>query len=305
MNREIVGLIKIKEFLTHELDSLFYGNIEIRNNKYLYVHYNDDGIPRTKYYGEYTEEKYNLIICNNFLAKELKSSIRNINKKLNKLNYNDTELSDIVKLNIDFAKRHLIDTIYKQAILEGISTTYSNTENIINGGKVNNMTSDDIIKIVNLKHAWEFILNKNVILSDNNLSLLKEINKIVLEGFYYTADLIRSVPVKITGTEYSPGIPIESKVKEELDRIRNKKINSVDKGIELLLFVMKNQLFIDGNKRCAVIFCNHYLISKGKGLIVIPDKLTGKFKKSLIEYYEGKNIEEVKKFLKEKCYISI
>ena len=33
---------------------------------------------------------------------------------------------------------------------------------ILISGKVNNMTPEDILKIVNLKHAWEFILNKIV-----------------------------------------------------------------------------------------------------------------------------------------------
>ena len=31
-----------------------------------------------------------------------------------------------------------------------------------------------------------------------------------------------------------------------------------------------NHVFIDGNKRTSVIFSNHYLISKGKGIIAIP-----------------------------------
>ncbi len=304
MQREIVNLIQIKEFLTHELNSIVYGSIEIRKNKYIYVHYRDEGIYLTKYFGEYTDENIKLIKYNNFLAKEIKNTIREINKKLKLLNYKETSLSDKIKINIDFAKRHLVDTIYKQAVLEGISTTYINTENIIYGGKVNNMTSEDILKIINLKHAWEFILNENVITSQTNLSLLCEINKLVLESFYYTAGSLRNVPVKITGTNYEPFLPIESKVKEEINYIMNKKISIVDKAIELLLYVMKSQLFIDGNKRCAVIFCNHYLVKEGKGLIVIPDKLIKEFKNLLREYYEGKNISKIKNFLKEKCYIS-
>ena len=44
-------------------------------------------------------------------------------------------------------------------------------ENIIEGGKVNNMSSKDILKIVDLKHTWEFILNKNVILSKTDFSI--------------------------------------------------------------------------------------------------------------------------------------
>lgn len=33
----------------------------------------------------------------------------------------------------------MVDSIYKQAMLEGVATTYSDTENIVNGGKVMNM----------------------------------------------------------------------------------------------------------------------------------------------------------------------
>jgi prophage maintenance system killer protein len=34
------------------------------------------------------------------------------------------------------------------------------------------------------------------------------------------------------------------------------------------------QIFIDGNKRTSIIFINHYLISNGKGIIVISAELT-------------------------------
>ncbi len=57
----------------------------------------------------------------------------------------------------------MVDSIYKQAMLEVVATTYSDTENIVNGGKVMNMTSNDIAKVINLKRAWEFILNDGVI----------------------------------------------------------------------------------------------------------------------------------------------
>ena len=224
---------------------------------------------------------------------------------MKQLNYKEEELSEKVELNIDFAKRHLVDTIYKQAILEGVATTFADTESIIEGGKVNNMTSEDILKVVNLKHAWEFILNKNVILSPTNFALLCEINKMVEEGFYYSAGKIRNVPVTIGGTKWQPELPIESVIKEDLEEILKKNIDDIDKAIQILLYVMKKQIFIDGNKRTAVIFSNHYLISKGKGIIVIPVELTEEFKSLLVSYYEGNNEEEISKFLKEKCYMSI
>ena len=305
---EIMNLLQNKQLLEHELKSLAYGSVEIRendSNKYIYVHYREDGVALTKYVGEYSEELYNLVLNNSIKAKELKKQIREINKKLKQLNYTEEELSQKVEQNIDFAKRHLVDTIYKQAILEGVATTFADTESIIEGGKVNNMTSEDIMKIVNLKHAWEFILNKNVILSDTNFALLCEINKMVEEGFYYSAGKVRNVPVTIGGTTWKPDLPIESVIKEELERIFNSKMDDVGRAIELLLYTMKKQVFIDGNKRTSVIFSNHYLISKGKGIIAIPAELTEEFKDLLIPYYEGKDEKKIKKFIKEKCYMSI
>ncbi len=307
-NIEIMSLLQNKQILEHELQSIVYGSVEIRekdSNKYIYVHYRKDGIALTKYVGEYSEELYNLVLNNSIKAKELKKQIREINKKLKQLNYIEKELSEKVEQNIDFAKRHLADTIYKQAILEGVATTFADTESIIEGGKVNNMTSEDILKIVNLKHAWEFILNKNVILSDTNFALLCEINKMVEEGFYYSAGKVRNVPVTIGRTTWKPDLPIESTIKEELEEILNKKMDDIDKAIELLLYTMKKQVFIDGNKRTSVIYSNHFLISKGKGIIAIPAELTEKFKDLLIPYYEGKDEKEIKKFLKTKCYMSI
>ena len=302
---EIMNLLQSKQTLTKELNDLIYGSVEIRekdSNKYIYVHYREDGILLTKYVGEYSDNLYNLILNNSIKAKEL---IKKIEKRLKQLNYIDEKLSPKVEINIDFAKRHLVDTIYKQAILEGVATTFADTESIIEGGKVNNMTSEDIMKIVNLKHAWEFILNKNVILSDTNFPLLCEINKFVQEGFYYSAGKIRTVPVSIGGTKWTPEFPIESIIKEELDDIFNKKISDIDKAIEILLYIMKKQIFIDGNKRTSIIFANHYLISKGKGIIVIPAELTDEYKDLLINYYEGKDKTKIKRFLKEKCFMKI
>lgn len=305
---EIMNLLQSKQVFEHELQSLSYGSVEIRennSNKYIYVHYREDGVALTKYVGEYSDELYNLILNNSIKAKQLKKQIKEITKKLKQFNYIEEELFEKVEQNIDFAKRHLVDTIYKQAILEGVATTFADTESIIEGGKVNNMTSEDIIKIVNLKHAWEFILNKNVVLSDTNFALLCEINKMVEEGFYYTAGKVRNTPVTIGGTTWKPDLPIESVIREELEEILSKELNDIDKAIELLLYTMKKQVFIDGNKRTAVIYSNHYLISKGKGIIAIPAELTEEFKDLLIPYYEGRDEKEIKKFIKEQCYMRI
>lgn len=306
---EIIRLINERQYTEQYLKSLIYGSIEIREKdgrRYIYVHYREDGISLTKYAGEFSENLNNIILENNITARRLKKIVRDINRKLKELGYVDKELSDAVALNIDFARRHLVDTIYKQAMLEGVATTYLDTQTIIEGGKVNDMTTDDVMKVINLKHAWDFILNKDVILSPTNFGLLCEINKFVEEGFYYNAGIVRSTPVSIGGTNWKPEIPIEYVVKEELERIiNNAQLLGVNMAIELLLYVMKRQIFIDGNKRTAVIFANHFLISNGLGIMAIPNDKIEEYKKLLIAYYEGRDDLSIKKFLKEQCFISL
>ena len=289
---KILDLINQKQIQETQLNQLVYGAIEIRDKD-------------TKYIGEYSDNLYNLILNNNIKAKEIKKIIRNIEKQLKELNYVDEELSLEVSRNIDFAKKHLADTIYKQAILEGVATTLSDTENIIEGGKVNNMSSEDILKVVNLKHAWEFILNKNVILSKTDYNVLCTINKLVEEGFYYNNGMLRTTPVKIGGTDWMPDLPIESDIKMDLLNILNSDIDVVEKAINLLLYVVKKQMFIDGNKRTSVIYANHYLISKGKGIIVIPIENVNEYKLLLIKFYESNDDKAIKEFIRKNCYIEL
>lgn len=307
-NLELTNLLSDKEKLEEKLNNMIFGTIEIRekdDKKYIYVHFRENGKLKTKYAGEYTEELYNLILKNNDEVKNVKKEIKKIDKVLKEEDFYYTELSEKVKQNIDFAKRNLVENIYNQAVLEGIATTFAETENIIEGGKVNGMTSTDVMKIINLKRAWEFVLAELVIETPEKFDLLSEINKIVIEGFYFNAGKIRNVPVRVGGTTYVPSMPVLSKIKEDLELIANKKISIIDKAIEYLLYVMKTQIFIDGNKRTAVIFANHYLIRKGKGIVAIPPECTEEYKKLLISYYEGNNIVEIKTFLKTKCYTEI
>ena len=300
--RNVAELLHEQELLKSRINKMLHGSIEVRENngkKYIYVHFRDEGISTSRYAGEYSVELNNLILENNKIVKEYKKQLKEIRKELRLLQYRSEELTDQIKINIDLARRNMVDSIYKQAKLEGVATTYSDTETIVNGGKVKNMTAIDISKVVNLKHAWEFILGEGVITYPTNYAILCQINEIVEEGFSYTAGKIRNIPVSIGGSSYLPPLPYEPQIKEELSEILSKE-KSYDVAIELLLFVMKKQLYLDGNKRTAVIFANHYLISKGMGLIVIPAELVDEFKKYLIDYYEDKN-NDIKKFLYDKC----
>ena len=305
----IIELLKEKKQLLTQLDSMFYGTIEIRekdNKKYIYVHFRQEGVLSTKYVGEYSDVLYNLVNNNTSHAKEIKKRIKEINKQLKGLNYVETEgIDEMVAINIDLARRNLVDSIYKQSMLEGVATTYSDTETLVNGGKVKDMTASDVDKVINLKRAWEFIMSTDLANYPTNYAVLCQINQIVEEGFSLTAGRIRSVPVTIGGSSYIPPIPFEDQVKQDIYDLMHQK-DGIELAIDLILYVMKKQLFLDGNKRTAVIFANHYLITHALGLIVVPSDLVEEYKKILVEYYEDESKKEgIANFLKNKCWIKM
>ena len=271
-------------------------------NKYIYIRKRVGSRLTSKYVDVYSDMLYQLLLRNAREARELRKSIRQIEKKLAALGFAQSELSPDVILNLDFARANMKSNIYDQAILEGVATTFPLPEDIIDNGQVNGMTASDVQKILNLKHAWEFIFDKAVIQSKSNYYILCHIAKLVNEGFYIDGGRIRGVPVTISGTSYIPPLPIETIVKENLSEIIQRNKESVDAAIELCLYCMKTQIFNDGNKRAAVIFANHYLISQGGGLIIIPEKEVPEFKKIIVAYYEGRQNDEVIAFMKMKCW---
>ena len=302
-------LLLEKKQIVGQLNSMVYGSVELRekdNKQYIYVHFRQEGVLVTKYVGEYSDVLYNLVRHNTDLAKNLKKRLKEINKELKSLNYIDTQnIDEKVAINIDLARRYLVDSVFKQAMLEGVATTYSDTETIINGGKVNDMTPADISKVINLKRAWEFIMSIDLANYPTNYAVLCQINKIVEDGFSLTAGRIRSVPVQIHGSKYLPPIPFEDQVKKDIDDILNN-LDGIDLAVNLVLYVMKKQLFLDGNKRTAILFANHYLISHALGLIVVPAEKVGEYKKVLVDYYEDETKkDQIASFLKENCWIKM
>ena len=48
-------------------------------------------------------------------------------------------------------------------------------------------------------------------------------------------------------------------MKERIHEILNAEKEAIDIAIDLCMYSMKTQVFIDGNKRASVIYANHYL----------------------------------------------
>lgn len=302
----IQNLLRTKAEYQARLNLIPYeGSIDIKENsgkKYLYIRKREAGKVQSTYVGLYSEELHQTLLRGVKEARELKKQIRAIEKELAALGYSHEELAPDVILNMDLVRANMKSIIYDQAVLEGVSTTFPDTELIIENGKVNNVSAEDVQKILNLKHAWEFVLDKDVIQSPTSYYVCQYIARLVNEGFYYEGGRIRGVPVKIGGSSYIPPLPVEYEVKDQIEKIVAADASYVDIAIELALYVMKTQIFNDGNKRTAIIFANHYLIAHGAGLMVVPENIVTEFKQLLVRYYEDIDVGAIKDFLKNQCY---
>ena len=302
---DIQELLHSRADLYARLNLLPYdGTPEVKGNggKYLYMRKRVGSRVTSTYVDVYSDELYQILLRTSREAKELRKQIRRVEKALAALGYNESELSAEVMLNLDFARMNMKLFIYEQAVLEGVATSFPQTEDIIENGQVNGMKASDVQKILNLKHAWEFILDKDVLSYGSDYSMLSHIARLVNEGFFTNGGRIRGVPVTIGGSSYIPPLPIETVVMENIAAITGSSGDPIDIAIELCLYCMKTQIFNDGNKRASVIFANHYLISKAGGLLVIPEKDVPAFKKLLVAYYEDRDGGEIKAFMKNNCH---
>lgn len=306
---EIQELLRSRADLNARLNLMPYdGTPEIKergNEKYLYVRKRVAGKQTSTYVGAYTEELYNLLLRNAREAREIGKELRSIDKQLANAGYSEDELSSDVINNIAFARANMKMNIYDQAVLEGVATSFPQTEEIIDNGKISGVTATDVQKILNLKHAWEFILDRDVIASRSDYYMLSHIARVVNEGFFAEGGRIRGVPVTIGGSSYVPPLPNELDVKEKIREIIEESDEVINTAIKLCLYCMKTQIFLDGNKRASVIFANHYLISHGGGFLVIPEKEVPEFKRLLVKYYEGEDITVIADFMKKYCWKKI
>ncbi len=275
---------------------------EVKGGKYLYMRKRIGSRLTSTYVGVYSQELHQLLLRNTREARGLRRELRKLDKKLAELGYMEAELPARVMQNLDFARVNMKTNIYDQAILEGVATSFPQTEEIIESGKVYGMTASDVQKILNLKHAWEFVLDKDVIQAKSDYYVLCHIARLVNEGFFADGGRIRGVPVTIGGTDYIPPLPIESVIKGNLEEILQSEDEHIDKAIRLCLYTMKTQIFLDGNKRAAVIYANHYLIAQGQGFLVIPESRVPEFKELLVHYYEGADSAIIIDFLKSYCW---
>ena len=201
--------------------------------------------------------------------------------------------------NIFFAKRKLVDNIYKSANLEGIAVTFEDIYSLMNNVNTGNISIDDMLKLKGLIDGWEYILK--TIDEDLTVEYIKKIHFEVCKGQNINPlGEFRDKGVGITGTSWRPKMPEECNYDEELKDILSNE-NKLDMCIELFCWIQRSQMFLDGNKRVANLIANKEMIKNGQGIISVPIELIGEYFVKLIKYYETNGTKELKEFIYNNC----
>ena len=202
--------------------------------------------------------------------------------------------------NILMAKRLLVDVVYKSANLEGIAVTFADTNDILNDVNVTSIKPSEISKVCNLRDAWKYVIEH--INDELTLGYIQEVHTLVAKSElpYNKLGVLRDSGVLISGTNWRPEIPDINTIYQEFTEIQ-KIENITERAITTMLWIMRSQMFMDGNKRVASMVCNKILIENGKGIMAVPVELDGKFKTMLVNYYETNNMEELKQWVYDNC----
>lgn len=203
-------------------------------------------------------------------------------------------------------KKNIVELVYNTGKFEGLNTTLLQTEEIIKHKRANNVNVDDVVTILNLKKGFEEIINSK---ETNYFEFSKKINGIVAREDALIPGEIRTGSVTVSTAEktYIPGIPNISEVqiyfKKSLD---NPDMSQTERAIRLFLYMTKNQLFWDGNKRTATVTVNKYMFDNGLGLFTIPSNKFIEFNQLLGNYYNNEETQiDIMTFIYEECLFGI
>lgn len=211
------------------------------------------------------------------------------------------------KESVYLLKKNIVELVYNAGKFEGLNTTLLQTEEIIKYNRANNVAVDDVLTVVNLKRGFEMLLNS---VQEPLLETSKRINRIVAAEDALFPGEIRTGGVEVSTIQgrYVPPMLTEDEVKNQYDEIMNQEISETEKALRLFLFISKNQIFWDGNKRTALLTANKIMFSKGVGLLSVPESVFAKFNELLSMYdnsNQSSNESKILSFIHEECIYGI
>lgn len=193
------------------------------------------------------------------------------------------------------AKKKWDENIYCGMRMENRAVTFPQTQTILNGVNVPNVQLDDIQAILNMRDAWRHLLG--TLDEPITLEYLCKLNELIARNEALEWGKLRTGRVAISGTEYTPPIPLQETVTQELKEILTADITATEKALTAFAWGTRGQFFWDGNKRTSMTLANKLLLPAGAGILTITDKHMEQFNSLLVDYYNSGNSDQLKQFL--------
>lgn len=199
---------------------------------------------------------------------------------------------------------NLVDLVYNAAYLEGVRTSFVEARAfILEGTEPLGPRPTGLKKLKNLKTAYLRLAEEDMLEKPTDLYTLCDLNRIINgRGVCEDPGRVRTVAVTISGTEYVPQIPDPYIVNNSIRDIVEQKKTFVERGLDLYCYLMRTQVFVDGNKRSANLLCNQFLLRHGQGIFSIRPERCDEFLKKLVAFYESNDPTELKIYLYENCF---
>ncbi|EGO8194574.1 Fic family protein [Enterococcus faecalis] len=195
------------------------------------------------------------------------------------------------KESVYLLKKNIVELVYNAGKFEGLNTTLLQTEEIIKYNRANNVAVGDVLTVVNLKRGFEMLLND---VQEPLIETSKRINRIVAAEDALFSGEIRTGGLEVSTIQgrYVPPMLTENEVNNQYDEIMNQDISETEKALRLFLFISKNQIFWDGNKRTALLSANKVMLQRGLGILSIPETEFEIFNELLSIFYNSKSSED-------------
>ena len=193
-------------------------------------------------------------------------------------------------------ERLAIDLSWKSSQIEGNTYSLLETERLLKEKETaEGKKKDDATMLLNHKEALDFIIENPTYLKPLTVARIEDIHSLLIKDLGVDRN-VRIRRIGISGTNYKP-LDNEFQIREALQQmcdLVNKKTNTFEKALLLLVLLSYIQAFNDGNKRTARIIANAILMMDGYCPISFRTVDSIAYKKAMLLFYEQNNLAAFK-----------
>ena len=185
-----------------------------------------------------------------------------------------------------------IDFVFTSAQIEGNTYSKADTIALLKIGKTaSHKRFTEAVMIVNLRSAYDYILENSKLVIVNPLGELKKYHEILMRGLLPDSELgttRKTEGVRIGGSDYIPLSGVAA-LNKEIDILIDQ-LNKINDPFNKAIYASSNlsylQYFEDGNKRTSRVFQNAVLMANNLVPLLFPIRSIRDYLDATIIYYE-------------------